>query len=102
MVYAIEVVIAVSLILGLLTRLSSVLGVAMAINLWLGLYSAPGEWPWTYMFLVVIELIYLLDPPGRIALALTHSFGAARALRADPCSRWSLEPSRAARFSLMF
>jgi hypothetical protein len=37
----------------------------MAINLWLGLYNAPGEWPWTYMFLVIIQLIYLIDPPGR-------------------------------------
>ncbi len=37
----------------------------MAINLWLGLYNAPGEWPWTYMSLVVIQLLYVLDPPGR-------------------------------------
>ena len=65
LVYAIEVAIAVSLILGLLTRLGALLGALMAINLWLGLYNAPGEWPWTYMFLVVIQLIYLTDPPGR-------------------------------------
>ena len=65
LVYAIEVAIAVSLILGLLTRLGAVLGALMAINLWLGLYNAPTEWTWTYMFLVVLELLYLLDPPGR-------------------------------------
>jgi uncharacterized membrane protein YphA (DoxX/SURF4 family) len=65
LVYAIEVAIAVSLILGLATRLGAVLGALMAINLWLGLYNAPGEWPWTYMFLVIIQLIYLIDPPGR-------------------------------------
>jgi uncharacterized membrane protein YphA (DoxX/SURF4 family) len=65
LVYAIEVAIAVSLILGLATRLGAALGAAMAINLWLGLYNAPNEWPWTYMFLVVIQLIYLIDPPGR-------------------------------------
>ncbi len=65
LVYVIEVAIAGSLILGLLTRLSSVLGALMAINLWLGLYNAPNEWPWTYMFLVVLELLFLLDPPGR-------------------------------------
>ncbi len=65
LVYAIEVAIAASLILGLLTRLGALLGTLMAINLWLGLYNAPGEWPWTYMFLVVIQLIYLIDPPGR-------------------------------------
>ena len=65
LVYAIEVAIAVSLILGLATRLGALLGALMAINLWLGLYNAPGEWPWTYMFLVVIQLIYFIDPPGR-------------------------------------
>jgi hypothetical protein len=37
----------------------------MAINLWLGLYNAPGEWPWTYMFLVVLQLIFVINPPGR-------------------------------------
>ena len=37
----------------------------MAINLWLGLYNAPNEWPWTYMFLVVLQLIFLINPPGR-------------------------------------
>jgi uncharacterized membrane protein YphA (DoxX/SURF4 family) len=61
LVYAVEVAICVSLILGVATRL----GAAMALNLWLGLYNASGEWPWTYMFLVVIQLIYLIDPPGR-------------------------------------
>ena len=60
-----EVAIAVSLILGVVTRLGAALGALMAINLWLGLYNAPGEWPWTYMFLVVLQLIFLINPPGR-------------------------------------
>ncbi|MBS0562654.1 MAG: DoxX family protein, partial [Proteobacteria bacterium] len=38
---------------------------AMALNLWLGLYSAPGEWPWTYFFLIVIQAWFAIDPPGR-------------------------------------
>ena len=65
LVYAIEVAIAVSLILGVATRVGALLGALMAINLWLGLYNAPGEWPWTYMFLVILQVIYLIDPPGR-------------------------------------
>ena len=65
LVYAIEVAIGASLILGLLTRFGAALGALMAINLWLGLYNAPGEWTWTYMFLVVIQLLFLMDPPGR-------------------------------------
>ena len=65
LVYAIEVAIGASLMLGLFTRALSLLGVGMAVNLWLGLYSAPGEWPWTYMFLVIIMAGYVADPPGR-------------------------------------
>jgi uncharacterized membrane protein YphA (DoxX/SURF4 family) len=65
LVYAIEVIIAVSLILGVVTRIGAALGALMAINLWLGLYNAPNEWPWTYMFLVVLQLIFLINPPGR-------------------------------------
>ena len=64
LVYAVEVAIGVSLILGLLTRWGALLGVLMGLNLWLGLYSAPGEWPWTYFFLVVIQFLFVLDPPG--------------------------------------
>ena len=56
LVYAIEVAIAILLILGVFTRLGGALGALMAINLWLGLYDAQGEWPWTYMFLVIIQL----------------------------------------------
>jgi uncharacterized membrane protein YphA (DoxX/SURF4 family) len=65
LVYAVEVLIAVSLMLGLLTRIGAGLGALMALNLWLGLYSAPGEWPWTYGFLVIIQMLFVLDPPGR-------------------------------------
>ena len=55
-----------SLMLGLLTRLGALMGVAMALQLWLGLYSAPHEWPWTYFFLFIIMGLFFLDPPGRM------------------------------------
>jgi uncharacterized membrane protein YphA (DoxX/SURF4 family) len=65
LLYGVEVLIGASLMLGLLTRLGAILGALMAINLWLGLYSAPNEWPWTYGFLIIIQLVFVLDPPGR-------------------------------------
>jgi uncharacterized membrane protein YphA (DoxX/SURF4 family) len=65
LVYLIEVTIGISLMLGFCSRLGALAGVAMAVNLWLGLYSAPGEWPWTYFFLVIIQLLFVVDPPGR-------------------------------------
>jgi quinol-cytochrome oxidoreductase complex cytochrome b subunit len=51
--------------LGLVSRLGAALGLAMALNLWLGLYRAPGEWPWTYVFLIIIQLLFVLHRPGR-------------------------------------
>ncbi len=66
LVYLMEVAIGVSLLLGLLSRAGALLGLLMGLNLWLGLYSAPGEWPWTYMFLVMIQAVFVIDPPGRV------------------------------------
>jgi uncharacterized membrane protein YphA (DoxX/SURF4 family) len=65
LVYLVELSIAVSLLLGLLSRAGALLGLLMGLNLWLGLYSAPGEWPWTYMFLVMIQAWFVIEPPGR-------------------------------------
>ena len=64
-VYFGEVLIAISLILGLFSRLGGLLGTLLAINLWLGLYRAPSEWPWTYFFLAVIQIMFLVYAPGR-------------------------------------
>ena len=65
LVYAAEVAIGISLILGLATRLGALLGALMAINLWLGLYRTPNEWPWTYFFLIVIQLLFVIYHAGR-------------------------------------
>src|SRR5271165_7597503 len=78
-VYGLEVLTAVSLLLGIFVRLWGVIGALQIINLWLGLYSAPGEWPWTYFFLLVLMLIFALHRYGRrlgldaIIVARSHS-----------------------------
>jgi uncharacterized membrane protein YphA (DoxX/SURF4 family) len=64
-VYALEVLTAVSLILGVFVRLWGLIGVLQVLNLWLGLYDAPGEWPWTYFFLLVLMVIFTLHQYGR-------------------------------------
>jgi uncharacterized membrane protein YphA (DoxX/SURF4 family) len=64
-VYAAEVLTAVSLILGILVRFWGMIGALQILNLWLGLYNAEGEWPWTYFFLLVIQLIFALHHYGR-------------------------------------
>ena len=64
-VYTMEVLTAVSLILGIFVRLWGLLGVLQVLNLWLGLYNAEGEWPWTYFFLLVLMVIFALHRYGR-------------------------------------
>ena len=53
------------MILGLFVRLWGVIGALQILNLWLGLYWAPGEWPWTYFFLLVLQLIFAVHRYGR-------------------------------------
>ena len=64
-VYLLEVLTAVSLMLGFGVRLFGLIGALQILNLWLGLYSAPGEWPWTYFFLLVLMVIFALHRFGR-------------------------------------
>ena len=64
-VYGLEVLTAVSLMLGLFVRLWGWIGALQVLNLWLGLYNAEGEWPWTYFFLLVLMVIFALHRYGR-------------------------------------
>ncbi len=54
-----------TLTLGLFSRLGAFIGALMAANLWLGLYRSSAEWPWTYFFLLVIQIMLLVQRPGR-------------------------------------
>jgi uncharacterized membrane protein YphA (DoxX/SURF4 family) len=79
-VYAAEVLTAVSLMLGVFVRLFAIIGALQILNLWLGLYSAPGEWPWTYFFLLLVQLMFALHAYGR-------SLGVDAMLRAEGADR---------------
>jgi hypothetical protein len=64
-VFLAELVFAASMLLGLAVRLAGVLAVAYALQLWLGLYANPAEWPWTYMFLALLMFLFALEGAGR-------------------------------------
>ena len=64
-VYLAEVLSGASLMLGAFVRLFAVIGALQILNLWLGLYSAPGEWPWNYFFLLLLQLIFAVHRYGR-------------------------------------
>jgi uncharacterized membrane protein YphA (DoxX/SURF4 family) len=64
-VYSLEVLTAVSLMLGIFVGFWGVIGALQILNLWLGLYNAAGEWPWTYFFLLVLMVIFAVHHYGR-------------------------------------
>jgi hypothetical protein len=43
----------------------SVIGMLFVAQLWLGLYRHPGEWPWTYIFLIFVQGFFLLNNAGK-------------------------------------
>jgi hypothetical protein len=51
--------------LGVFVRLFGIIGALQILNLWLGLYSAPGEWPWTYFFLLLLQVMLAIHCYGR-------------------------------------
>jgi thiosulfate dehydrogenase [quinone] large subunit len=60
-----ETFIAVTLILGLFTRLGSLVAIGMALNITIGIVSVPHEWGWTYTMLVMLPTLFLLTDAGR-------------------------------------
>lgn len=65
LVWLAEAGIAVSLLLGLLTRLGGLIGFAQAMNLLIGLAAVPGEWYWSYVMLAMFCLLFALTGAGR-------------------------------------
>jgi hypothetical protein len=64
-VFVAELAFAVSMMLGLAVRLVGALAIAYVLQLWLGLYGNPAEWPWTYMFLAMLMFLFALEGAGR-------------------------------------
>jgi len=60
-----EMFIAVTLILGLGTRLGSFVAIGMAANITVGILNVPHEWGWTYVMLIMLPALFLLTGAGR-------------------------------------
>ena len=60
-----ELLVALLLLLGVFSRLGALLSTILAIQLYVGLSAAPGEWYWTYGMLVLLSLALLAVPTGR-------------------------------------
>ena len=55
LVWLTEIGMAAALMLGVAVRLAGVVGILFTLNLWIGLYRNGGEWPWEYVFIMLIE-----------------------------------------------
>jgi len=60
-----ETFIGVTLMLGLFTRLGSLVAIGMAVNITIGILSVPHEWVWTYTMLIMFPVLFLLTDAGR-------------------------------------
>jgi uncharacterized membrane protein YphA (DoxX/SURF4 family) len=65
-VYLVELGMGIAFILGLAVRPFAVIGSLFVLNLWIGLYRHPQEWPWTYFFLIFTMGFFYLDNVGRL------------------------------------
>jgi uncharacterized membrane protein YphA (DoxX/SURF4 family) len=67
LVFLAELTFATSMILGLAVRAVSVLAMLFVLQLWLGIYlpGSPAEWPWSYMFLMMLMFLFALYGAGR-------------------------------------
>jgi len=65
MTFFMESFIAISLILGLLSRLGGLVSFVQGLNLFLGLGQAPNEWVWSYIMLFTLAFIFMMTGPGR-------------------------------------
>lgn len=60
-----ETFIAVTLILGLCTRVGSIVAIGMAANITVGILNVPHEWGWTYVMLIMLPAVFLFTDAGR-------------------------------------
>lgn len=81
-----EMAFAVSLMLGLAVRLSSLLAIGFVLQLWLGLYRVDFEWPWLFWFMIFTLGWFIVHRAGR-SLGLDALLLREQRL-APPLARW--------------
>jgi uncharacterized membrane protein YphA (DoxX/SURF4 family) len=81
-----EMAFAISLMLGLAVRLSSLLAIGFVVQLWLGLYRVSFEWPWLFWFMIFTLGWFIVHRAGR-SLGLDALLLRENRLR-PPLARW--------------
>jgi hypothetical protein len=65
LVFLLETALAISLMLGIAVRLAGIVGVLFILNLLIGLYNDPTEWPWTYVGIICAHGMFAVAQAGR-------------------------------------
>lgn len=65
-VFLTELVVGISLLTGTFTRAGAAIGLALSINLGVGLLDVPGEWPWSYAMMAMWHGTLLVTAAGRL------------------------------------
>lgn len=65
LIFALELLVGLSLLTGTLTRLGGLVGLLLALNLGIGLLEVPGEWPWSYIMLAMWHGTFIITAAGR-------------------------------------
>ncbi|MEM7272825.1 MAG: hypothetical protein AAF547_07090 [Actinomycetota bacterium] len=61
-----ELTVGLSLLLGFRARIGALIGLALALNLGVGLAAVPGEWPWSYAMLAMWHGVFFVTDAGRV------------------------------------
>jgi thiosulfate dehydrogenase [quinone] large subunit len=64
-VWTAELLVAISLMFGVFSRFGALLATLLAVQLYIGLAVASGEWYWTYGMLVLLGIVLAAVPAGR-------------------------------------
>src|SRR6266700_6422833 len=91
LVWTAELLVGITLLLGLFTRFGALLALLLSLQLYIGLAYAPGEWYWTYGMLVLLSLVLLAVPAGRrlgLDQLLASRFQTSTASRFIALLRW--------------
>lgn len=66
LVFLVELIVGLSLLTGTAVRIGSLIGLALSLNLGIGLLEVPGEWPWAYAMLAMWHGLFFISDAGRV------------------------------------
>lgn len=65
-IFLTELLVGLMLLTGTFTRAAALIGLLMSLNLGLGLLSVPGEWPWSYLMMIMWHGLLLVSLPQKM------------------------------------